>query len=532
MKTKFVLRRFTAMMGTIRLPDMNSKIFFLLISLLGFALVCNLYLVWKQSTGVHIRCDCGSEVTTEERVAKYLNNLMDEIDLTTNRTAQESILATHPSLAIGFLTQQERRGWRCSNTPGIFSIKHRNSIWQEADIAGHTFLLYGAYYDDRDRRGPLVRILGMVQSTWPPTPTCHMWYKNDVMPTATRAINIEYVHWQERLEGHWLPYIVTCRAINNRKDVPHVVSLVGDACSPSTNALRIHHKTLSPKKDIALCHKFFFNPAMDFSKRLVEWIENLRAWGVDHLTVYDVSVHPNVEKVMHHYQKSGFLSIYPWANPGSQAQLPHLYRLLFDTQRYTLFTDENIPYTDCLLRSIGTHRFVGVWDIDEFIFPVSHAFLAEMLDAAKATASEQGLQPTSYLARCTYYFDDKAEEPTAELPEYLHMLRHVVRTVKYSPPRSHTKAFHDTSLALGLHAHFALLNLDGPVDRDHQLYNLYPGDEAHLAHYRHHCQGENQTECQEVYRPFLVRDTTIWRYKEQVASNTKDVLQKLQLIPL
>lgn len=537
MRTRLLVRKLLRVlaikMRTTQLPEVTSRrCFFVLISTLGFLFVYNFYQVWKQSTGVHIRCDCGTKIETEERVARYLNTLMNEVDSTTNRTAQDSILATHPSLAIDFLAQQDSRGWRCSSTPGIFSVKHRNTIWQEAEVARHTFLLYGAYYDDRDvAAGPLVRILVMVESTWPPTPTCHIWYENDVKPSATRAVKIEYVHWQERLEEHWLPYVVSCRTRNNRTDVPKVVSIVNDACAPATNALRIFHRTLSPKKDIALCHKFLFNPAKDFSLRLVEWIESLRAWGVDHLTVYEAASHPNVEKVLRHYQKQGFLTVLPWANPGSQPQLPHLYRLLYDTQRYTLFTDENIPYTDCLLRSIGTHRFVGIWDIDEFILPVSHGSLPEMLEAAEAKASAQGMRPTSYLARCTYYFDDQAEVPTAELPGYLHMLRHVTRTVKYSPPRSHTKAFHDTSRALGLHAHFALLNLEGPVDREHQLYSLYPGDEAHLAHYRYQCQGENQTECREVYRPFLIRDATVWKHKEEVASNTRDVLLKLQLMP-
>ena len=199
--------------------------------------------------------------------------------------------------------------------------------------------------------------------------------------------------------------------------------------------------------------------------------------------------------------------------------------------RYTLFTTENIPYTDCLLRHLATHRYVGVWDMDEFILPTTVSSLPAMLDAARIRAAEQDLRPTSYLARCTYYFDDQVEEVTPDLPEYLHLMRHVTRTVKMAPLRVFTKSVHDTSLALGLHAHFALLTLGGTIDRDRDLYHLYPATEAHLGHYRTTCQGEDQHECHERYRAYLTRDTVMWRHRSTVATRSRAVLQTLDLLP-
>ena len=199
--------------------------------------------------------------------------------------------------------------------------------------------------------------------------------------------------------------------------------------------------------------------------------------------------------------------------------------------RFTLFTTENIPYTDGLLRHLATHRYVAVWDMDEFIVPATESSLPAMLDAARARATQQGLRPTSYLARCSYYFNDLVEEATSDLPEYLYMMRHVTRTVKVTPPKVFTKSLHDTSLALGLHAHFALLTLGGDIDRDHDLYNLYPATEGHLGHYRATCQGEDQHECQELYRPYLTRDTTMWKHRPAVIARTKAVLQILGLLP-
>lgn len=478
-------------------------------------------------------CDCGYQVDTEERVAKYLPRFMAQIDPTTNRTVLEEAEAAHPSLALSFLVGHERRGTRCHSTPGVFSVRHNNGVWQVAVIRGVTFLLYGAYYDARDEgEGPTVRVLAMADSTNPPTPVCHLWYHNDLTPTASTAVRIDYLHWQERKSDAWLPYLVTCRVGLEAKGIPKVAALVRYSCAPATNALRVFHQwQQEQKKGLALCHKFLFDPTRDFSRRLVEWLEAARAWGVDEVVFYDASVHPNVRAVLRHYQQEGFVQVFPWSSPGDQPSLDHLYRVLYDTQRYTLFTTENIPYTDCLLRHLATHRYVGVWDMDEFIVPVKAASLPDMLDAAQARAAEQGLQPASYLARCSYYFDDQAEKASPDLPEYLHMMRHVTRTVKITPPRVFTKAVHDTSLALGLHAHFALLTLHGRTDLDRDLYHFYPTTEAHLAHYRAICQGEDQHECQESYRRYLTRDTAMWRHRPAVTTKTKAVLQTLGLLP-
>lgn len=477
-------------------------------------------------------CGCDWKVKTEERVAKYLPSLMAQENPSTKRTILEEAEASHPSLALSFLVGQEKRGLRCHNTPGLFSVRHNNEVWQKAVIRGVTFLIYGAYFDQREvEKGAAVRVLVVADSPNPPLPICHLWYEDDLTPTASTAEKIDYLHWQDRVSGAWLPYLVTCRAGHDLRGVPRVAALVGHSCGPATNALRIHQEEEVPKRDLALCHKFLFDPTQDYSKRLVEWLEAARAWGVDEVTLYEASVHPNVRAVLRYYENEEFIQVLPWRSPGDQPSLGHLYRALYDTQRYTLFTAENIPYTDCLLRHVATHRFIAVWDMDEFIVPTKETSLPAMMAATQVLAHKQGQHPTSYLAPCTYYFDDEAEEATEDLPEYLHLMRHVTRTVKMAPPRVFTKAVHDTSRALGLHAHYALLNLKGPIDRSRDLYYLYPATEGYLGHYRPKCQGEDQTECQEMYRPYLTRDTTMWKYRPEVTKRTKAVLESLGLLP-
>lgn len=170
--------------------------------------------------------------------------------------------------------------------------------------------------------------------------------------------------------------------------------------------------------------------------------------------------------------------------------------------RYSLFTLENLPYTDCLLRHIGSHRYVGVWDLDEFMLPaLPHTSLTDMVDTAKlrwftSTSSHCHQQfqhqyelisrehpilanidfrqeqvdredpnksiyndiriikfidsmdhsklerrcrpPVSYIGQCTYFFDDLVE-PTVNATLKLHMLHHVTRTMKFLPPPVYSK---------------------------------------------------------------------------------------------
>jgi len=44
--------------------------------------------------------------------------------------------------------------------------------------------------------------------------------------------------------------------------------------------------------------------------RLVEWIELLNLLGADKIFMYQLQVHPNITKVLDHYQREGKVIIY------------------------------------------------------------------------------------------------------------------------------------------------------------------------------------------------------------------------------
>ena len=97
------------------------------------------------------------------------------------------------------------------------------------------------------------------------------------------------------------PLILECRPHNSVKHlVPVSVSLVQTECpknKPSNNLRVFNDKHESGhKQGFAVCVKHLIQIA-DMSMRLIEWIELLRALGVEKIIIKILAVHPNVMKV-------------------------------------------------------------------------------------------------------------------------------------------------------------------------------------------------------------------------------------------
>lgn len=133
-------------------------------------------------------------------------------------------------------------------------------------------------------------------------PFCHFWYNNSATPIVSRASNFQDV---DPTNGHMnnlqYPLILGCHPPNSVKHiVPMSVSLVETECpknKPSNNLRVFNDKHESGhKQGFAVCVKHLLLMA-DMSIRLIEWIELLRALGVEKVIIKILAVHPNVMKV-------------------------------------------------------------------------------------------------------------------------------------------------------------------------------------------------------------------------------------------
>lgn len=133
----------------------------------------------------------------------------------------------------------------------------------------------------------------------------------------------------------------------------------------------------------------------------------------------------------------------------------------------------------------------------------------------------------SFNFRNVYFLDDLQDgeemrhiEHEEGIPGYLHMLQHVYRSKNYTKPGWFVKCFHNVDRVVSLHNHFPM-NCFGQCTTYSVNTSL-----AHLQHYRKDCVDPLKNSCKE-FRRFTERDTSIWRYKDQMIRKTTETLFNL-----
>lgn len=339
---------------------------------------------------------------------------------------------------------------------------------------------------------------------------------------------------------------------------------------PITNNLPVYNQRPDRKGKFAVCVKGLDFPHEDVSVRLVEWIELLNLLGAGKIFLYNLDVHENISKVLHYYQKRGIVELSPLTLPGVQPNLPEYQHLYLKSKLTAKRQNELIPYNDCLYRNLNSYEYLALLDIDEIIMPLKHHdWYGLMEEVENLSLSEQNYSRASYNVRNVYFFDDLAgplgttsssssaspnldlshdlsssdddnddddstdKEAPAEnkadslergIPHYLHMMQHVYRSKNYTKPGQYVKCFHNTERVVSLHNHFPM-NCFGQCT----TYSI-PVSLAHLQHYRKDCVGPLKQSCKNDFRVFTMRDTTIWKYKQQMIKRTTRVLNHLGLL--
>lgn len=337
---------------------------------------------------------------------------------------------------------------------------------------------------------------------------------------------------------------------------------------PITNNLPVYNQKPAVKEKFAVCVKGLDFPHEDVSVRLVEWIELLNLLGAGKIFLYELDVHENISKVLHYYQKRGIVELSPLTLPGAQPNLPEYQHLYLKSKLTAKRQNELIPYNDCLYRNLNSYQYLALLDIDEIIMPLKHHnWFGLMQEVESLSLSEQNYSRASYNVRNVYFFDDLAgplgtmspssssttsqkdsfssggetdsdeddeqDQQQAEnrgdslergIPHYLHMMQHVYRSKNYTKPGQYVKCFHNTERVVSLHNHFPM-NCFGQCT----TYSV-PVHLAHLQHYRKDCVGPLKQSCKNDFRVFTTRDTTIWKYKQQMIKRTTRVLNHLGLL--
>lgn len=76
----------------------------------------------------------------------------------------------------------------------------------------------------------------------------------------------------------------------------------------------------------AVCGPALYYYHKDFSARLVEWLELLKAQGFGKVFLYVTDVHPNITIVLRYYVEEGFVQVTDYTYPPPYINEPSLRR--------------------------------------------------------------------------------------------------------------------------------------------------------------------------------------------------------------
>ncbi|KAJ1146444.1 hypothetical protein NDU88_012720 [Pleurodeles waltl] len=250
--------------------------------------------------------------------------------------------------------------------------------------------------------------------------------------------------------------------------------------------------------------------------QLIQTIEMYKLLGAQKVMIY--TLHHNccseaVEEVLQHYIKERTLEVIRWPID--------LYFHVSQRWKHSSSGATNIGYygqvaalNDCLYRNMYRTRFLLLNDIDEIILPFKHKDWHSMMEVLQ----EQYPSAATFLFE-NHVFPITVLDSTVSMPSWdkipgVNMLQCVYRKPKAENSRNH-KMLIIARKVTRVSIHTVLIASGGS--------HLVSSDIAILRH------------CKKTPQPLrpeeqLIRDTTIWRYKEPLTQNvnkTIDIITKL-----
>lgn len=465
-----------------------------------------------------------------------------------NETTEEHLTNRHPNFPVQMALEISRSG-KCHLMPSHLSISWINTYWQEAILDNDsTFLLYSAFYDNRTETDirPCVRLLGVTMALTVPQCWCQFWFNSTSPPSISKVQRIEYLDYQTKSESRQMTYLLTCQVpVADLK--PEAVSLVQNPCQKATNLLQVigagerepsaflmaneTSSSYSRQKKMysaAVCGPALYYYHNDFSYRLVEWLEILRAQDISQVFLYETDIHPNLQKVLRYYEDEGFVHVTKYLYPPPYVNEPSIRRLWTVVKRPEMFGQENVYFTDCLLRHMHEYRFIAHYDPDEVPIILRQPSYTEFLHrhlriAERETTKEKKPLPIGYQLRWNIFYNDASiPNATQELPEYLYMMRHIMRPKEdYKSLPGSYKTLYDMDFVTGVYSHSALICAAGTCPS--KAIKISP-EEAYLAHFTRTCGNKCKNATYMREEKHLLRD------RRKVQSAVELVLKNLKLL--
>ncbi|XP_042230453.1 uncharacterized protein LOC121871912 isoform X2 [Homarus americanus] len=193
-----------------------------------------------------------------------------------------------------------------------------------------------------------------------------------------------------------------------------------------------------------------------------------------------------------------------------------------------MFAQENVYFTDCLLRHMHQYRFIAHFDPDEVPILPKYNNFTHLLDVLltkerHTTSKKKQRMPPAYKFQWNFFHDDlQPQGESAKLPEYLWSLRHtrrLVQDLKVFPGKY--KSLFDMNTVRGIFSHDVLLCTTWKCrGRSSIISPSY----AYIGHFKLNC-GQKCRDANATREELFLH-----KFKKPVIKAVTDVLKRLQLI--
>ena len=196
--------------------------------------------------------------------------------------------------------------------------------------------------------------------------------------------------------------------------IPTSVSLTTMPCDFAENNLRIIdiHPPKGVKEEFGICVKHVTYEDREFAFRFVEWVHLMRIMGVTKIHLANRFVHPDLLKVLNHFETKDFVEVLPFLEPSS---VPDVKRT------WEARTLELNMINDCFYRVRHLYKYLAIVDPDEIITPVKPEIKTwhELLESIDL----EGKKYDAYLSH-NLIFPNVEAPLNPDIPPYHYILQH------------------------------------------------------------------------------------------------------------
>ncbi len=273
-----------------------------------------------------------------------------------------------------------------------------NKYWQVVNDPYQEIYLYSAFYDDRKAVAKShVRIVTIAQEADTPL-FCLIWYRNRLRPDAELVTKMISGPVIIRSGRRFAPYIFSCEIPTNRWPPEAVSVITTESIVPST-LMNVHlPERPAVPFDFGVCVSVSYG--YPDPKRIVEWIELHKTWGVSEIVIYNNNLTEKTLRVFDYYVQQGFVDL---------REAPDCMDIKGEL---TTLLNMSPTLNDCMYRNMYRFNKIIVVDLDEIIVPRQHANYQIMLDAIDEEHIQQHPYQ-SYMFTNVYFFLDFPAEQTS-----------------------------------------------------------------------------------------------------------------------